>query len=585
MQISMSSVFKTLLLWILASTLGLAQSSYILRGDQAYHTLDRIEMLRWSDTSMVTAIGNYNRDQVIKYLSRISKNTILSERDRFDISHILAENTEFLKAESDTLSYLQEPFLQEALRSQTYERRPVWKYFYKTNAHFFEHSSAHFKLFINPIVQVSYHHQDNNPNAIFQNTRGMDIRAYIDEKVYVYTRLMENQQSFPDYVDRRIRRFGAIPGNGSWQAYNSAVIPSLSGYDFFNVRAYIGFNPVKSINVEFGHGNHFIGNGVRSLLLSDLSHNYLYLKFNTRMWKFQYQNIFAELSPLSEFKAPGDILLPKKYAAMHYLAFRPNRNFELGVYEAVIFSRPDYFEFQYLNPVIFYRAVEQHLNSPDNVLLGLNVKWQPFRKISLYGQILLDEFNLGEIRKRSGWWANKIGYQVGVKYVNAFGVDHLDLQVEINSARPYTFSHRDSMSSNVPLSVGSYSHYNLPLAHPLGANFRESMILMRYKPINRVYVQLALLNAVYGEDGPGENWGGNILLPHQTRQLGYGNKIGQGIRNNVVALNADISYEFYHNYFADLNLMWRRTTSIEVLNQHYVGGSIRVNINPSRLDY
>lgn len=581
----MSFIAKILLLLLIFQVAGRGQSPYILRGDQTYHTIDRMEMLRFTDTAMVTSIGNYNRDQVISFLGRLPDSVLLSKRDMYDISHIIAENTEFLSEKDGTDTTVSESFIVGALRPETYKQRPVWKYFYQTRAHFLEHSSSHFRLFINPVVQVSYLNQKNNDASIFQNTRGIDIRAYIDEKVYVFTRLMENQQSFPDYVDRRIRKFGAIPGNGSWQPYASDVIPSLEGYDFFNVRAYVGFNPVKSINVEFGHGNHFIGNGVRSLLLSDLSHNYLYLKFNTRMWKFQYQNIFAELSPLSEFIAPGDVLLPKKYAAMHYLAFRPSQSFEVGVYEAVIFSRPDHFEFQYLNPVIFYRAVEQHLNSPDNVLLGLNLKWQPIRKISFYGQLLLDEFNLGEIRKNSGWWANKLGWQAGIKYVNALGIDHLDLQVEFNTARPFTYSHRDSLSAAFPYSVGSYSHYNLPLAHPLGANFREGMLIIRYKPFNNIYLQTTFLNALYGEDEPGENWGGNILLPHQTRQQGYGNKTGQGARNNVMAINTDISYEFYHNYFVDLHLMWRRTTSSEVMNQHYIGSSVRVNINSTRLDY
>jgi len=580
---SVSARILLLLLFLQVAVRG--QSPYILRGDQTYHTLDRMEMLRFADTAMVTSIGNYNRDQVISYLRWVTDDGIISKRDMYDISHILAENTEYLFEKGAKDTNAEKNFMAGAFRSETYERRPVWKYFYHTRAHFLEHSSSNFRLFINPVVQVSYLNQKNNDATIFQNTRGVDIRAYIDEKVYVFTRLTENQQSFPDYADRRIRKFGAIPGNGSWQPYASDVITSLEGYDFFNVRAFVGFNPVRSINVEFGHGNHFIGNGVRSMLLSDLSHNYLYLKFNTRMWKFQYQNIFAELSPLSEFVTPGDILLPKKYAAMHYLAFRPSKTFEVGVYEAVIFSRPDHFEFQYLNPVIFYRAVEQHLNSPDNVLLGLNLKWQPIRKVSMYGQVLLDEFNLGEIRKQSGWWANKVGWQAGIKYVNALGIDHLDLQAEFNTVRPYTYSHRDSISSAFPYSVGSYSHYNQPLAHPLGANFRETLLTVRYKPWHKWYIQTTILHAEYGDDKPGENWGGNILLPHQTRQLDYGNKTGQGERNNVMAINTDISYEFYHNYFVDLHLMWRKTTSSEVMNQHYIGSSVRVNINSTRLDY
>ena len=77
--------------------------------------------------------------------------------------------------------------------------------------------------------------------------------------------------------------------------------------------------------MELGHGRHFIGNGMRSLLLSDFSNNYFYLKFNTRVWKLNYQNLFAELSAVSANQLPGDLLLNKKYMASHYLSFRPRK--------------------------------------------------------------------------------------------------------------------------------------------------------------------------------------------------------------------------------------------------------------------
>jgi hypothetical protein len=37
----------------------------------------------------------------------------------------------------------------------------------------------------------------------------------------------------------------------------------------------------------------------------------------------------------------------------------------------------------------------------------------------MYGQFLLDEFSLG-ILKGDNSWKNKYGYQLGVKYYNAF---------------------------------------------------------------------------------------------------------------------------------------------------------------------
>ena len=42
----------------------------------------------------------------------------------------------------------------------------------------------------------------------------------------------------------------------------------------------------------------------------------------------------------------------------------------IGLFESIVFSRPNHFELQYLNPVIFYRTVEQMVGSPDNAMIG-----------------------------------------------------------------------------------------------------------------------------------------------------------------------------------------------------------------------
>ncbi|MBC7885465.1 MAG: hypothetical protein H7X99_08315 [Saprospiraceae bacterium] len=572
------------------------QSPYMLRGDQTYHTYDRMEIMQKGDTSMVNSINNYDRKQTIDYFKKVWKNDDLTPADRFDLLHIFSDNLEFLDEKkevvnTDTLDLFKTRDFNIGVQNdmditkERFQRIPFLKYFYKSQANFLQLETPAFSVFINPVAHMSYLKESGNENVIFQNTRGIEIRAYIDQKVYIYTQLLENQRSYLSFIDDRIQKFGTIPGQGSWKNYESSVIGKLKGYDFFNARAYVGFNPVKSINMEFGHGNHFIGNGIRSLLLSDYSHNYFYLKFNTRIWKFQYQNIFAEMAPTSTLFNQDDKLLPKKYTATHYLAFKPNTKFEVGLFETVIFTRENHFEFQYLNPVILYRAVEHFLDSPDNVMLGLNVKWNTVKGISLYGQLILDEFKLSEVRKRSGWWANKFGGQFGIKYINVLGVDHLDLQVEYNVVRPYTYAHRDTLRSLPQYSVANYSHVNQPLAHPLGANFNEFVILGRYKPNSRIYVFVKALFTTYGEDRTGENWGGNILLPLESRQQDYGNVIGQGLKTNVKAINLDLSYEIYHNYFIDFQAMWRQTTSDVIKNQHYLGGGFRINIANITYDY
>lgn len=576
-----------------------AQSPTMLRSDQASHTYDRMEILKIGDTTLINGIHHFDRKILTHYLQAVYQKTTLSDKDRYDILHVLADNREFLPMISsgpDSLDAGQNGLFRSGdlsektntptfVTEENFIQKPIFKHFYKDKANFIYLKTPSFKLVVNPVVQIHYLNEVNNANTIFQNTRGVDIRGYIDDKVYFYTQLLDNQRSFLSFIQDRIFKFGTIPGQGSWKNYESGVISSLKGYDYFFARAYIGFNPVKSINIEFGHGNHFLGNGVRSLLLSDFSHNYLYLKLNTRIWKFQYQNIFAELSPTSTLFNVDDKLLPKKYMATHYLAFKPNKNFEIGLFESVIFSRQDHFEFQYLNPVILYRAVEHFLDSPDNVMLGLNLKWNATKGISLYGQLLLDEFKLSEIKNNSGWYANKFGGQLGIKYINVANIDHLDLQVEYNIVRPYTYAHRDTLDTPNNVSIANYSHVNQPLAHPLGANFKEWIAIVRYKPTNHLYLQSKLLLTNYGDDGIGQNWGGNILLPTGSRQMDYNNVIGQGIATKVFAVNVDVSYELFHNYFIDVYGMWRQTTTDIIQDQHMIGLGIRINMAQVNYDY
>jgi hypothetical protein len=159
---------------------------------------------------------------------------------------------------------------------------------------------------------------------------------------------------------------------------------------------------------------------------------------------------------------------------MHHLDVNVTKGLNIGLFEGIMFGRRDRFDFGYLNPVIFYRSIEQQNGSFDNSVAGLDFKANVKKRVQLYGQLLLDEFLLSEIKKNDGWWANKWAIQAGAKYINVFGIKNLDIQVEMNRVRPFTYGHRDS--------VANYTHYNQPLAHPLGANFSELIGIVRYQP-------------------------------------------------------------------------------------------------------
>jgi hypothetical protein len=83
------------------------------------------------------------------------------------------------------------------------------------------------------------------------------------------------------------------------------------------------------------------------------------------------------------------------------------------------------------------------------------------------------------------------------------------------------------------------------LAHPLGANFYESISFLRYN-YKSFSVEGMVLAAVIGEDSSGSNWGGNIFLDYGTpREREFENRISQGLESNLLITGLKISYLLY----------------------------------------
>jgi hypothetical protein len=333
--------------------------------------------------------------------------------------------------------------------------------------------------------------------------------------------------------------------------------------------------------VSFGYDKNFIGNGYRSMFLGNSGNSNLFLKLNTRIWRVNYQNLFMELH--SAEIPGGDKLLPKKYAAMHHLDVAVTKWLNIGLFEGVIFGRKDRFDFGYLNPIIFYRSIEQQNGSFDNSVVGLDAKANLAKKIQVYGQLSIDEFLLSEIKANRGWWANKWGIQLGGKYINAFSIRNLDLQLEYNRVRPFTYSHRDS--------VANYSHYNQPLAHPLGANFSELIGIARYQPAPKWLAAAKLIYYMQGRDSSSRSFGSNILLPSvPPYRLGdFGYTIGSGWKTNVFYASFLLSYEWKENLFLELNAVFRKqdtkTAPIMSANTSIISFGLRWNMHRREFDY
>jgi hypothetical protein len=532
MQFTQTLVRLSLILLLPAAVS--AQTTYLQQGDKQNTFLERLEIKAQNDSVLNFSKNRaysrkYNISGVNSYLAKYGE-TGMSAVDKYNLRSFYMNNTEWLTEEE---------------REQYKSKKNIWNTFYKTPANFYEVHVKDFDLVVNPILQLSLSKQNDNSQRLFQNTRGLSIRGKIANKIGFTAMVTENQERPPAYVQQFITDRSAVPGAGYFKEFKAP-----GGVDYFDARGYFTFNATKYIDVSFGYDKHFIGNGHRSLFLSDFGNNNLFLKLNTRIWKFNYQNIFMELN--NAYQRGGDKLLGKKYAAIHHLDINVTKWLNVGLFEGVVFGRENRFEFGYLNPVIFYRSIEQQNGSEDNALAGLDVKANIAKSVQIYGQLLLDEFKLKELTSDRGWWANKWGIQAGVKYIDAFTIKNLDLQVEYNRVRPFTYSHRDS--------VANYTHYNQPLAHPLMANFSEVIGILRYQPIPKLMITGKLIAYTQGRDSSAASFGSNIFLPSRPPYLTgeYGYNIGSGWKTNVIYGSLLASYELFQNMFIDASLVLRR---------------------------
>jgi hypothetical protein len=543
-----------------------AQSNYATLNEDYYHLIDRYEVKAGGIMpQLFTTVKPYKRSAIIGYIDSLrALDAFASAADRFNYEYLRIDSWEWSASPGAD------------------SHRPLLKHFYKKVSDFYSVATPEFDLHVNPVLYLGVGKDSRRDEALYINTRGIEVRGMVDKKVGFYTYLADNQSLLPSYVAERVDTTGVVPHEGFWKRFKEG-----RGVDFLHARGYITFEATKNINLQFGHDRFFIGNGYRSLTFSDYSPPALFLKGNVKVWKLNYLFLLNQMTATRDGRAANGVFrgYPNKFVALHHLSVNIGKKLNVGVFESVIFSPDDttgtdHFRLEYLNPIIFFRAIEQQNGSTDNVLLGFDFKWNALKRLSLYGQFMLDEFVIDHIRDGNGWWANKFGVQLGAKYIDAFGVSNLDLQGEINVIRPYTYSHHSIF--------GSYTSYKQPLAHPMGANLKEVVGIVRYQPAGRLNFTGKLVLTDTGQDPRGENWGGDILKDYRTRQSEFENKIGQGVSNEILFGSFTASWQIKHNLFADATVVLRRSESVQPVydnNTSLTSVALRWNIAQRLYDF
>ena len=419
-------------------------------------------------------------------------------------------------------------------------------------------------LTLAPTRQTARGEQSGTLTA-WQNTRGIRVGGHVGP-IFFETRLEENQRKpvWDDWSTFTAPRLNFVkhPGNDT--------------YDYWRATGVVGYQN-QFFDVRFGRDSNHWGFGEGSLALSDFSAPQDQLQIRTRFWRLQYTNLFTRrVRPVE--RTPGTpVVYPRNWSALHQLALDLPGGVQAELFEITLFAddslngRRDGFEVSYLNPLIFYRAVEADVGTPDNVMLGAGLAWQAAPGYRLYSQLLLDELRLREIG--NDWWANKWGYLLGAQIsdpgVGAHRVPGLDLRLEYTRQRPYLYSHRHPSTA--------YLHSGDLIGHPAGPNSWDLAAFARYRPIPRAEAALNIAYTRRGRNTATENFGSDPSLSYDSRVSNDGVVTLQGIQQNQMLVEGRAGYEVLPGLVLEGVLRYEALDDAELGLDRYlsVGGQLR----------
>lgn len=385
--------------------------------------------------------------------------------------------------------------------------------FYNKSLFNLSDSTTQFKGTINPLFNFSLAQDFNdqsqraNETNFYTNTRGIQIQGNLGKSIYFSTAFYENQAFLVNYLHDYSKAFGPLDFNGTnYVYYNKGLIPGQGrakafkqeGWDYFYAESKLLFNPHKNWLFELGNGKHFIGEGYRSMLLSDFAFNYPYFKIQSN-WlknKIRLTNIYSNQQlllrvPLTQSSESQFI---KKMNATHLLDIQLHKLITLSLFETQQFQRWDStgttpLNPLFFNPIPFTNALYYTSTNRVNALVGYNLKIAPTPWLVIYNQGITDDLS-------------RFGWQFGTKAFVKTNFLFATVLFEHNRASSYLYS-------NLNQSL-SYSNFNQPLAHVWGAGFSEFIARIDVRA-QRFRGEVKAVFGSYQEENNTYNFGKNVL--------------------------------------------------------------------------
>ncbi len=356
--------------------------------------------------------------------------------------------------------------------------------------HLFEAKGEDYYITISPVVDLrrGRDRADTNVRTLFQNTRGIFVEGDLLKNFSFSTTIYENQARFTNYETEYYRSVGELYPNQTNGIYTTqnAVVPGAArtkpfkgdAFDYGYAQGNIIYRIHPSLVLNAGNTSMFVGDGHRSLLLSDNSIGTPFVRADIKLLK-QLQFTYMRSRLMNLMRKPVSTTVESYYEpkslAVNYLSWQPVHSLSISLFEATVWSKGDSITARrtnpmVLNPVPFLSGLVVSSDDMSSVT-GLNLSWILAKQHRFYGQFALTNLD-----------SKKYTWQLGYRGFSYLGLKDLMIQVEYNdvSNGMYTASNRRL----------NFVNYNLPLAHTKGTGFREILVRTNYE-WKRTYIDVA----------------------------------------------------------------------------------------------
>lgn len=146
-----------------------------------FHLVDRIDIAQPLAYKYIhTSAKGYDRKHLAQLLDSIvaMDSTKLSKSDKFNTQYLADDNSEWCKNASAN-------------------NKGLFNTFFTNKSDFYHVSVPDFKLHLNPVVHLSYGKDNLVSSPQFINSRGIELRGVISNKLGFYTILADNQARVP----------------------------------------------------------------------------------------------------------------------------------------------------------------------------------------------------------------------------------------------------------------------------------------------------------------------------------------------------------------------------------------------------